>query len=310
MLKKIEVAMYRIGIVSCDKWKNKIIEDILLKEELTSMGHNAEIISWQQPLNNTYDILILRSVWGYQNDYSNFKKWLISLNDKKIKIVNDVDLIINNIDKFKQFEILKKYNKSIIKTVFLKDYIADFQSLEEKINSIKSDLCVIKPSISGSGENTFLFSKTNKLIDIPNFIKKDEVLKKINIILEKNDDCRIMIQPYIKEINSGEYSCIFIDGNLSHVMLRFPNIFHEKKQPYIINEVPKCIMDLAMAIEKIPEYSNYLYMRVDIVIQNDIAKVMEVELAEPDLLTRYVDTYEKQNEIIKSLSEGLERRIK
>ena len=69
-------------------------------------------------------------------------------------------------------------------------------------------------------------------------------------------------------------------------------------------------MDLAMAIEKIPEYSNYLYMRVDIVIQNGIAKVMEVELAEPDLLTRYVDTYEKQNEIIKSLSEGLERRIK
>ena len=157
MLKEIEVAMYRIGIISCDKWKNKIIEDILLKEELTSMGHNAEIISWQQPLNNNYDILILRSVWGYQNDYSNFKKWLISLNDKKIKIVNDVDLIINNIDKFRQFEILKKYNKSIIKTVFLKDYIADFQSLEEKINSIKSDLCVIKPSISGSGENTFLF---------------------------------------------------------------------------------------------------------------------------------------------------------
>ena len=34
MFKKVEIIMKKVGIVSCDKWMNKITEDLLLKQEL------------------------------------------------------------------------------------------------------------------------------------------------------------------------------------------------------------------------------------------------------------------------------------
>ena len=47
--------MKNVGIVSCDKWMNKITEDLLLKQELINNNINARIISWE----DTIDIQIL-----------------------------------------------------------------------------------------------------------------------------------------------------------------------------------------------------------------------------------------------------------
>ena len=38
------------------------------------------------------------------------------------------------------------------------------------------------------------------------------------------------------------------------------------------------------------------------------AKIMEVELAEPDLLTKYIEDKNKQSDVIKTLARRLERR--
>jgi len=119
-----------------------------------------------------------------------------------------------------------------------------------------------------------------------------------------------MIQPYVDQINDGEYSCIFIDGKLTHTMIRFPSIFHEKKRPYLIREVPDSITKLAYKIEKIPEFNNYLYMRVDMVMVDQKPIIMEVELADPDLLTKYIEDKEKKEEVIKIFAKRIEGRIK
>ena len=119
-----------------------------------------------------------------------------------------------------------------------------------------------------------------------------------------------MIQPYISEINSGEYSCIFIDGKLTHTMLRFPDVFHSKKRAYLVKNPPFSIIELAKKVEQIPEFTNYLYMRVDMVLIDKDAKVMEVELAEPDLLTKYIDDKKTKNYIIKTLTRSIKGRLK
>ena len=119
-----------------------------------------------------------------------------------------------------------------------------------------------------------------------------------------------MIQNYIPEINDGEYSCIFIDGELTHTMLRFPNVFHEKRRPFMISDVPDSILSLAKKVERIEDFSNYLYMRVDMVLVNGKAKIMEVELADPDLLTKYIDDKSSKSNIIKTFAKKIERRIR
>ena len=91
--------MLNIGIVSCDKWINKLEEDKNLKIALNDIGINANIISWQQPLDQKYDLLILRSIWGYQNYYNEFKKWLLNIKNNNIQILNNVDMVLDNIKK-------------------------------------------------------------------------------------------------------------------------------------------------------------------------------------------------------------------
>ncbi len=301
--------MNKVGIVSCDKWIGKIKEDINLKGALNDLNIGADIISWQHPLPANYDLLILRSAWGYQNDYKKFKEWLLYLKNNNVSLLNSPDLILSNILKNKQFEILEQNGIEHIKTYFLKQSEFNTKNILIVLNELlNGQPSVVKPTISGSGENTYL---TNYQVNskIPNTISSSDILDVFHPILKTNSDCEIMFQPYISQINEGEYSCIFIDGKLTHTMLRFPSVFHEKKRPYLISDIPKDILMLAKKVEKIPEFSNYLYMRVDMVLVNNKAKIMEVELAEPDLLTKYIDDSQKQTEVIKTLAKRIERRL-
>jgi uncharacterized protein YkvS len=92
-------------------------------------------------------------------------------------------------------------------------------------------------------------------------------------------------------------------------MLRFPGIFAKKQRPLVIKVVPKEIMKLAISVSNIPEFKDYLYMRVDIVNNHSKPLIMEVELAEPDLLTKYINNEEIKDNIYSALTTGLIRRL-
>ena len=274
--------MKKVGLVSNNKYLNKISEDLTLKKALTNDGINAEIISWEYPNNNyyAYDCLIVRSVWGYHNNYPAFKKWLQFIKDMGIPIYNSTDIIQQNIRKDLQFDILDRNGISHVDTIFQKGTI-DY--------SMVGETKVIKPIISGGGDNTY---------------KSDEVnLHNLESII-KEEENGIMIQPYEKAIEKGEFSIIYIDGENTHNMIRFPGVLYKKAKPYEIKDIPNSIIELANQVKNIPEYKDVLYMRVDI-IDEDNPKVMEVELTEPDLLTRNIVSTEP----IKKLSRGIRRRI-
>lgn len=306
MFKKVKIIMKKVGIVSCDKWIDKLEEDNNLKNALINLGIDAKIISWQQPLEEKYDLLVLKSVWGYQSYYKEFKNWLLYVRNNNIPLVNSVDMILNNIMKDIQFNILRKNNVDFIDTIFLDQSDLLNRNMFEMLDD-KS--YVFKPTISGSGDNTYLVTNSNDKF-VPNTIKKEDAVIIYNKILDDNSDCKIMIQPFISEINNGEYSCIFIDGKLTHTMLRFPNIFHEKKKPYLVNNVPDNIIRLARVVERINEFNDYLYMRVDMVLVSGKAKIMEVELADPDLLTKYIDDSNVKSNAIKIFAKKIERRVR
>ena len=298
--------MKKVGIVSCDKWIDKLEEDNNLKNALINLGIDAKIISWQQPLEEKHDLLVLKSVWGYQNYYKEFKNWLLYVKNNNIPLANGVDMVLNNIMKNIQFNILEKNNVDFIDTIF----IDQSKLLNKNIFDMLDDKSyVFKPTISGSGENTYLVTNSNDK-SIPNIIQKEDIVKIYNKLLDDNSDCKIMIQPFISEINNGEYSCIFIDGKLTHTMLRFPNIFHEKRRTYLVNDVPDSIIELARVVERIKDFNNYLYMRVDMVLVNGKAKIMEVELADPDLLTKYIDDSNVKSNVIKTFAKKIERRVR
>lgn len=281
--------MDSIAIVSCNNWKDKLFEDQLLKRKIIENGYSAEIISWEEEKNfKKYDKYILRSIWGYQNKYLDFKKWLNTLKENNKKVFNNVDIVLNNIKKDKQFEILFNNKIPTVETIFIDDYT--------KINNYKG--CVVKPSISGSGENTFLINDENSC----------EISKIFKGLLQENGDLKIMVQPFIKGINNGEYSVIFINGILSHTMIRYPGIFSIKKRPELVKNPPLSVIKLAKKVSKIKDFDNYLYMRADIVLENNNPIIMEIELTDPDLMTKYIDSSRIQDKIMELLIDGFENK--
>ena len=288
--------MKKNAIVSCNKWINKIQEDLLLKQYLENEGYNAQIISWEDSkINyNDYSGLILRSVWGYQNKYFEFKTWLSMIKSMGIPLFNNVDIILDNIKKDKQFEILYKHNIPYIDTKF----IFDVNELNCYFNSNLPK--VIKPIISGSGSNTFIIKSKENINQIKEIYKK---------LLEEKDN-GIILQPFISEIKDGEFACIYIDGINTHNMLRFPGILSVKHKPIFLNEIPASVSNLAQKVSTLEEYKDYLYMRIDIVLKNNEPLIMEVELAEPDLLFKYIPDEEIKNNKMEFFAKKLVRRLK
>lgn len=305
--------MKKVGIVSCDKWINKIKEDLYLNKELISLGINSTLISWEdQSIDySEYDCLIVRSIWGYQDKLEKFYEWLEQIKQNQIRLFNTPEIIESNIRKDVQFSILKKHNISVVKTEFIyeKQLFGNISSsvLEVmKKQFVDTKLFVVKPIISGSGNNTYLVDLEGYSIR-PNNVRIEELDTLFNgIIMEQNNG--LMIQPFISEIDNGEISCVFIEGQNTHNIRRYPSVFHEKKKQQLETSLSSDILELAKQVEAIPEYNGYLYMRVDMVEQNGKPIVMEVELTEPDLLTRYMSD-EIREPVIKTFAKRIEKRL-
>lgn len=290
----------KIAIVSCDKWKNKVKEDILLKIELNKKLIDVDIISWQDKSidYNKYDALIIRSIWGYQDYIEDFTKWLNNLNNSNIKVFNSTNIILSNLNKYEQFKILDENKIPHIETTFInKENLDDIKKIYDKHKDI-----VIKPIISGSGNNTFIISDNIK----KNNIEISEVKEKFNKVLNEVNNY-IMVQPFIKEIDDGELSVVVIDGKISHSAIRYTNIFNNLNQIKIVDlkDLDDKVLKIVNKCMGIKEYKDSLYMRIDLVKINDDYKIMELELVEPQLFFEFKQNKSKLIEFVEVIKSNL-----
>lgn len=290
----------RIAIVSCDKWKNKVKEDILLKIELNKKLIDADIISWQDKSIDykKYDALIIRSIWGYQDYIKSFIEWLNNLNNSNIKVFNDTNIILSNLNKYEQFRILDENKIPHIETTFInKENLDDIKKIYDKHKEI-----VIKPIISGSGNNTFIISNKIK----KNNIEISEVKDKFDKVLNEVNNY-IMVQPFIKEIDDGELSVVVIDGKISHAAIRYTNIFNNLNQIKIVDlkDLNDKVLIIVNKCIEIKEYKNSLYMRIDLVKINNDYKIMELELVEPQLFFEFKQNKNKLKEFVEVIKNNL-----
>ena len=290
----------RIAIVSCDKWKNKVKEDILLKIELNKKLIDVDIISWQDKSIDykKYDALIIRSIWGYQDYIKSFIKWLNNLNNSNIKVFNDTNIILSNLNKYEQFRILDENKIPHIETTFInKENLDDIKKIYDKHKDI-----VIKPIISGSGNNTFIISDKIK----KNNIEISEVKDKFDKVLNEVNNY-IMVQPFIKEIDDGELSVVVIDGKISHAAIRYTNIFNNLNQIKIVDlkDLNDKVLIIVNKCIEIKEYKNSLYMRIDLVKINNDYKIMELELVEPQLFFEFKQNKNELKKFVEVINNNL-----
>lgn len=299
LLNKIYVFFHRkslkenVIIASSSTWANKLREDFFLKDALNKAGINAKIMPWEELNNLNNETILIKSTWGFHRKISTWNDWLKYLEENNINTLNPLNIIKDNYDKEKQFSILDKNNIKHIDTLF----IENDQESETKILPFlkKYKTIVLKPAISESGYHTYKVSTKEELKEL----------------LPKFKNTKILVQPYIKDIDKGEYSLVYIADKLVNVVLKYNDIFMDRNSVQYIEEgkIPKELLSLGTKIIKVPNYKGYLFMRIDIVKNGSDYEIMEVELLDPNLYLNYIPDKEQKRKTYKYFAESIKRRI-
>ena len=275
----------KIYIASSEKNAGKIQKDIYLGDAYRSQGFFSEIRALKDivKISKPLDVVFLKSIWGYHVDHREFLERISILKTKNIKLVNDYDFILWNIDKREYLNEIK--HLSIVPTVSLQfggaGTISEIRSEISKAGEmLDAVMVVIKPCISESGYLTFKYDRNGD--------NKTTLMS-----LKKNKHLNFIAQPYRSTVSKGEISVVIINGVPLYGIKRFPGTFYDKLDSVYIklNDVPGAILKVVTSLRKyflkrfgvLPTIS-----RVDFLKANVGYEILEVELIDPDLYFRCI----------------------
>lgn len=275
----------KVAIVSCDRWRGRVTDDLLLQGEFLRKGMNAEIASWQDAKVKwgNFDVAVVGSMWGYQNFLEEFEKWL-GMVGKETVLVNPVKVIRENYNKAEQFRALERAGVPTIKT-----QVVGVGGLDKFM--LPESEFVIKPAVSGSGENTFLVKDKSDFEDVKGKLK----------VLNKTRE--LLVQPFVPEIRSGELGVVMIGGEVANVVRRFPGVFEGGYRVEAVAEVSREVKELVQKVVKMPEYLEATYLRIDVVEREGGPVVMEVEAFEPQLYYYLLEGEERKKMLARMVEE-------
>ena len=254
---------------------NILKEDGLLLSALVELGFKVNRVSWSSKTFDWegVDCAIFRTTWDYFERLDEFLDW-VNLYSKKIKFINNFNLIQWNLDK----SYLRGFpKKDIVPSLFLK--LGEKKTLKEIFKKTNWEEVVIKPSVSAAAWNTHRVSKKN--------------LHQLELVFSKLKKKHKMIVQEFQEsvLTVGEVSLIIFDGVFSHAVLK-----KAKKNDYRVQDdfggtisVYNATLKEVSFAEKIvglcPEVP--LYARVDILYNTNKKPLLsELEIIEPELWFR------------------------
>ena len=171
----------KIYIVSLEKYVGKIQEDLYIRDFYRNKGFSCEVVTLKKVLkiSKPFDVVILKSIWGYHLHYREFLKQMLILKKKNVKLINDYNFIFWNIDKYKYLHELKHIN--VVPTILLSfkntRNVSEIRSIILQVSkTLNTDTLVVKPSISGSGYLTFKYDKTKNNKAIIALLQKNKKL--------------------------------------------------------------------------------------------------------------------------------------
>ncbi len=249
--------------------------DHLLFEPLAEYGWDAEEVPWRNDSIdwNSYEAVIIRSPWDYQDDPKHFIRVLETIERSTARLENSLDVVRWNLNKGYLQEMQQK-GIPIVETQW-EDSLSD-EIVEELHALFDQDEFIIKPLVSANADHTYR-------LDAESVAQKKETLLRV---FNKRP---LMIQPFMENIiTEGEFSLFYFAGNYSHAILKTPKKgdfrVQEEHGGHLKSVQPesslKSLGDRTM--QMLPETP--LYARADYVrtTENKFA-LMELELIEPSL---------------------------
>lgn len=268
---------FSIALVSCSSmsaFKSNIeSEDTLLLRFFKQKGVEARTEVWDdaQVAWENYDVVLVKSTWDYFDKPVEFRKWLDEMELRKINLFNSVPVLRWNMDKI-YLEDLEAANIPVIPSVWMnKGESFDLKSISKRLDA---DEIIVKPRISGASKNTIKVGRRNL----------DEAKTRLQKLTSHED---FMAQPYMQEVEEGEHSYLFFNGQFSHAINKVPKKNDFRVQHYFGGSIEPIVPQpsLLKQAQKVSDLfaSDCLYARVDGIVRNEILHIIELEVIEPML---------------------------
>lgn len=265
-----------IGYQIQEKYNNGTVrdEDGDLFNFLTNKGINLHREVWNDPGVNwaAYDAVILKSPWDYHEKHTEFLSWMDGLTQQGVRAFNSAEIVRWNSDKH-YLKDVPEAGLPAIPTLYLEKNTS-VDSKRNYFQELHATRLVIKPCISAGAKNTVL-------------ITPEEFADRIPLINTWLKEESYMVQPFVEEIITGEWSLLFFGGKYSHSLLKTPKDRDFRVQHYLGGKVSYREADetlVAQAAEFVSAFaSDTLYARVDGVVIRGTFHLMELELIEPYL---------------------------
>lgn len=242
-----------------------------LAPDLAERGMDLVAIDWHAPDEAFAEInlALLGTVWDYTDDHAQFLRRIERLTKMGVKVCNSGNVVRWNSDK-RYLRDLERAGIPVIETLWLDQ--ATGQDIVAAFDHLATDRLVLKKQIGAGAEGQHLLEC--EVFDPESW----------------SCDHAMMAQAFLPAIQTeGEYSFVFVAGQLSHTLIkraaggdyRIQSIYggyEEKVEP---------AHDDAMAAEAVMAalpFDTPLYARIDMVRGSDgELRLMEAELIEPYL---------------------------
>jgi glutathione synthase/RimK-type ligase-like ATP-grasp enzyme len=264
----------RVCFVTCLLWPDISESDGLVARALERGGARVEARAWNERAADFggFDAVVLRSNWDYHFEPEAFLGWLDRLERAGARIFNPPALVRWNVSK-RYLIALHAAGVPTVSTAVLED--ESRAGLEAMMRGRGWSAAVLKPEIGASAHDTRL-------------VTGETVAEAAAAIATGIIRRPVLVQPFVEEVRTrGEWSLIFIDGALTHSVLKRPAAGDFRVQSHLggttrAEPAPPGVADAARAaLHALPAAP--LYARIDGVETAAGFLIMEVEVNEPGL---------------------------
>lgn len=247
-------------------------EYAVLRPYFAALGRELVAVDWRDPAVDwaVFDFVIPKNAWDYFDHYQAFVAWLAQMEQQGTVCRNSVDLIRWNADKHYLLDMQRKGA-----------CVAPFRVITERaeVMGVRADVerhgrILLKPAISGGGKQTQVYTMTTW-----------EACYADGLAILRESP--LIVQPYLPEIEAGEWSYFFFGGEFSHVIVKLPkpgdfrahSLFGATNVPATPSAMQ--IAEASAFLQTIPGHAQYA--RVDGVYVDGRLALIELELIEPYL---------------------------
>jgi len=262
-----------VALVTCAAHPQLSPDDRLLLPALVEAGYEPVPCLWDDVAEPwaRHTAVVVRSCWDYHHRPREFHAWLDRLAEVGARVFNPVPLLRWNADK-RYLRDLAEAGIEVIPTAWVAEH--DESSLADLAGARGWHHVVVKPSVSATAFETWRAG--------PEVTSDDE-----QRFRRLTGERPALVQPYLRDIERGELSLVFLGGEYSHAVLKRPrpgdfrvqSDFGGTVEP--VRPEEHAVAAASRVLAAAPGAT--LYARVDLCLVDGRAQLMELELLEPAL---------------------------